>query len=115
MKTLYLTRNTNILIDDASNNSMTTLRDIWPRINNVYLIKEDCHVIFGGYEESKTKEFDVKKDDVILTFYSDSKYTPHSVIVVNNKELSENLAYIENDQYSNKKNEDDEEGNKKGI
>lgn len=110
MKNIYLTRSQNMVVDDENGPSIDCLRDIWPRIEKLYVIDEDCHVIFGGREEPNVQEFDVKAGNVIITFYSDIERTPHSVVVIDNKEFTENMIAIRGDQY--KKDKQDEEYSK---
>lgn len=90
MKTLYLTRGNNILID-TEENTADRLTSAPQRIDYVYLAKEPMHVIFG--EGDNKKEFDVKKGELIVTFYE--KDFKNRAIVVKNKQWADNITTYE--------------------
>jgi len=96
MKTLYLTRNSNIVVND-DNQEICSLKDTWPRINSVYLITEPMKVVFGGSEVKEAKTFEVEPNQVIITFYSDGDVTPNQVVVIDNKEFVDNIKAIVDD------------------
>ena len=79
MKTLYITRGNNILIDTENSAA------------NKIETKEPMHVVFGVGEYSK--EFDVDANDIILTFYP--KEFKNQAIVVKNAEWLENILEYE--------------------
>lgn len=88
MKTLYLTSNSNIIID-TENNSVDKIDSERESISRIYLATEPTHVIFG--EGEFKKEFDVKKDDIIVTFYACGADWPNRVVVAKSKDWVANF------------------------
>lgn len=88
MKTLYLTSNSNIIID-TENNSVDKIDCERESISRIYMANEPTHVIFG--EGEFKKEFDVKKDDIIITFYSCGVDWPNRVVVAKSKDWVANF------------------------
>lgn len=86
MKTLYISNGSNILIDTEENtaNTMDSQREA---IQRIYLAEEPMHVVYGCGEYKR--EVDVKKDDLIITFYTDD--FENRMIVVKNKDWANNL------------------------
>ena len=86
MKTLYICNNSNILIDTEENtaNAIDTQREA---IQRIYLAEEPMHVVYGSGEYKR--EVDVKKDDLIITFYTDE--FENRMIVVKSKDWANNL------------------------
>lgn len=86
MKTLYICNNSNILIDTEENtaNAIDTQREA---IQRIYLAEEPMHVVYGSGEYKR--EVDVKKDDLIITFYTDD--FENRMIVVKSKDWANNL------------------------
>lgn len=87
MKTLYITRDTNILVD-AENNTANKINQCRIGINNIYLAEEPMHVVYGYGEYHK--EADVEKGDIIVTFYIDT-YKHRMIIINNNDQWVENI------------------------
>lgn len=86
MKTLYISNNSNILIDTEENTANTI--DIQREaIQRIYLAEEPMHVVYGSGEYKR--EVDVKKDDLIITFYTDE--FENRMIVVKSKDWANNL------------------------
>lgn len=88
MKTLYLTSSSNIVVN-TEDNSADRIDSERESISRIYMATEPMHVIFGGGEFKK--EFDVKKDDIIITFYSCGTDWPHRVVVAKSKEWIANF------------------------
>ena len=86
MKTLYISNCSNILIDTEENtaNTIDTQREA---IQRIYLAEEPMHVVYGSGEYKR--EVDVKKDDLIITFYTDD--FENRMIVVKSKDWANNL------------------------
>lgn len=86
MKTLYISNGSNILIDTEENtaNAIDTQREA---IQRIYLAEEPMHVVYGSGEYKR--EADVKKDDLIITFYTDE--FENRMIVVKSKDWANNL------------------------
>lgn len=86
MKTLYLTSSSGICIDSEDNfvDRMPSERE---SISRIYLAKEPMHVVFG--EGEYRRELDVKKDDIIITFYSND--CKERVVVAKSKDWANNL------------------------
>lgn len=86
MKTLYISNGSNILLDTEENtaNSLNGQREA---IQRIYLAEEPMHVVCccGEYK----REVDVKKDDIIVTFYTDD--FENRIVVVKNKDWANNL------------------------
>ena len=95
MKTLYLTNRSNIVVD-SEDNSADQLNRSRQAIEDVYMITESIHVVYGKGDDKC--EFDVETGDIIITFY-DFK---NKVIVVKNKEWFENLEDYEKREQENK-------------
>ena len=88
MKTLYLTSNSNIIVN-TEDNSADKIDSERESISRIYMANEPMHVIFG--EGEFKKEFDVKKDDIIITFYACGTDWPHRVVVAKSKEWIANF------------------------
>lgn len=86
MKTLYISNNANVLFDAEENtcSSMETQRE---GIQRIYLAEEPMHVVYSSGEYKR--EVDVKKDDIVITFYSDD--FKERMIVVKSKEWVNNF------------------------
>lgn len=86
MKTLYLTTGGSICIDPDENyvDRMPSEREC---INRIYLAKEPMHVVYGDGEYKR--ELDVKKDDIIITFYSSD--WKERIVVAKSKDWVKNL------------------------
>lgn len=95
MKTVYLTRSSNIVVD-KENNDIYSLNNVRQSINNIFLVKEPMHIIYGerfSSDEKYKKEFDVEKGDLIVTFYESN--FPNKIIVIKNKDWVENITTYE--------------------
>lgn len=88
MKTLYLTSNSNIIVN-TEDNSVDKIDSERESISRIYMASEPMHVVFG--EGEFKKEFDVKKDDIIITFYSCGTDWPHRVVVAKSKDWIANF------------------------
>ena len=86
MKTLFISNNSNIWVDSEENecNTLPTEREA---IQRIYLAQEPMHVIYQAGEYKR--EVDVKKDDLIITFYTDD--FENRMIVVKNKDWVNNI------------------------
>lgn len=99
MKTLYISNGSNILIDTEENtaNSLSTQREA---IQRIYLAEEPMHVVYGSGEYKR--EVDVKKDDIIVTFYTDD--FENRIVVVKSKDWANNLKKYNKRQQEIKEN-----------
>ena len=86
MKTLYISNGSNILVD-TEENTVNQLDGQREAIQRIYLAEEPMHVIYGRGEYKR--EVDVKKDDIIVTFYTDD--FENRIVVVKNKDWANNL------------------------
>lgn len=86
MKTLYVNEACNIIID-SENESCGHLQTEREAISRIYLIGEPMHVVYGDDEDRK--EFDVKKDDILVKFYDPN--FPNKIVVVKSKDWVKNL------------------------
>lgn len=94
MKTLYLTSGGSICIDPEEN-YVDRVQSEREGINRIYLAKEPMHVVYG--EGEYKKELDVKKDDIIITFYSDD--WKEKIVVAKSKDWANNIKkYNEEEQ-----------------
>lgn len=86
MKTLYITNGGNICIDPEEDfvDRMQTERE---GISRIFLAKEPMHVVYG--EGEYRRELDVKKDDIIITFYSSD--WKERIVVAKSKDWVNNL------------------------
>lgn len=90
MKTLYITRGNNIVVD-TENNTVDRLTCARTAIDDLFRVKEPMHVVYqrGEYK----REMDVEPGDLIITFY-DNEFL-HQVIVVKNSDWAETLDAYE--------------------
>lgn len=98
MKTLYITRGNNIVID-TENNTVDKFNTCRQAIDYIYLVEEPVHIVYGS-GDIKT-ETDADKGDIIITFYD--KVFKHQMIVVKNDQWAENLI-----EYKKKEQEEKE-------
>ena len=104
MKTLYLTRGSNILVD-TENNTADSLQLVRQGIDHIYLAEEPMHIVYGAGEVHE--EADAEKGDIIITFYSDT-FKKQLVIVKNNEDWVNNIV-----EYRKKEQEEKERWAKK--
>lgn len=97
MKTLYITRGNNIVVD-TENNTVDRISCDRTAIDDLYRIKEPMHVIYqrGEYK----READVVPGDLVITFY-DNDFL-HQMIVVKNSDWAETLDAYEKQQQEEK-------------
>lgn len=97
MKTLYITRGNNIVVD-AENNTVDRISCDRTAIDDLYRVKEPMHVIYqrGEYK----READVVPGDLIITFYENDFL--HQMIVVKNSDWAETLDVYEKQQQEEK-------------
>lgn len=86
MKTLYIANGSNICVD-IDNDTVEQLDGEREGIQRIYLVKEPMHVVYtsGKYR----KELDVKKDDIIITFYADD--FKEKIVVAKSKDWVKNI------------------------
>lgn len=86
MKTLYITNGGSICIDPEEDfvDRMPSERE---GISRIFLAKEPMHVVYG--EGEYRRELDVKKDDIIITFYSND--WKERIVVAKSKDWVNNL------------------------
>ena len=89
MKTLYIANGSNICVD-VENNTAEMLDSEREGIQRIYLAKEPMHVVYTSGEYRR--EFDVKKDDLIITFYSGD--FQEKAIVAKSKDWVKNLKEL---------------------
>lgn len=90
MKTLYLTRGNNILID-IENNTADKLSSARQGIDYIYKVTEPMHIIYQCGEVRK--EADAEAGDIIITFYD--KVFDNQMIVVKNEDWFNNITNYE--------------------
>lgn len=98
MKTLYINSSANILIDEEEHNvsRLDTQREA---ISRIYLIPEAMHIVFG--EGETHQELDVKKDDIVIVFYTGT--FDKQIVVVKSKDWARNLKIYNEEQQRIKK------------
>ncbi len=86
MKTLYISGGANIWVD-TENDTCGQMESQREAIQRIYLAEEPTHIVYscGDY----TRELDVKKDDIVLTFYTDE--FENRIVVVKSKDWVNNL------------------------
>lgn len=77
---------------DFDNQTVEQVMTVRNAIENIYLVKENEHVIIKNRDGSTT-ETTVEPDDILVTFYEDD--FPHRFIVVKSKEWAENIKTYE--------------------
>lgn len=97
MKTLYVTRGSNIMVDQE-NNTADRLSSSRNAIEYIYLIKEPIHVVYG-YGEYK-REVDAEPGDIVVTFYDN--VFKNQIVVVKNADWVENLTLFEKEEQEEK-------------
>lgn len=90
MKTLYLTGGYSNIVVDPETEYVNKLEPISLGIDSAYFVEEPMHVIYGKGEYKR--ELDVKKGDIIITFYSGR--FKHQVVVVKSKDWAENIKVL---------------------
>lgn len=90
MKILYLTGGSNILVD-TENETANRIESARQAIDRIYLAEEPMHVVFG--EGETHAEADVKKGDLIITFFC--RDFKNRMVVVKNKQWAENITLWE--------------------
>lgn len=86
MKTLYIAHGSNICVD-AENDTAEQLDNEQEGIRRIYLAKEPMHVVYT--EGEYRRELDVKKDDIIITFYSNN--FQEKIVVAKSKDWVKNI------------------------
>lgn len=89
MKTLYLTRGNNIVID-PENESADKLASERVGIDNLFYIKEPMCVVYGY--DNKTVSVDVETGDIVIAFYTNVK---NPVVIVKNEQWVENILQLQ--------------------
>jgi len=86
MKTLYVTKGNNILIDNETGkcSKMTEERQ---GIDAIYIAKEPMHVVYGYNDENEN--VDVEAGDIILKFYVED--FKKKIVVVKNQDWVSNI------------------------
>lgn len=97
MKTLYITRGNNILVD-TENNTANRIDTARQGIDNMYVAKEPMHVVYGVGEYHR--ETDVDANDIIVTFYP-SEFK-NKMLIIKNPEWVENILDYEAKQQEEK-------------
>ena len=97
MKTLYITSGGNICIDPEEDfvDRMPSERE---GISRIFLAKEPMRVVYA--EGEYRRELDVKKDDIIITFYSND--WKERIVVAKSKDWVKNLKKWNEDEQRRK-------------
>lgn len=92
MKTWYLNRRSNMLID-TENGSATHVDSEYTSIDSCYIAPEDCDMTFTDKKGNVTK-YKIKKGQMVVTFYSEDM--PNPMIIIDDPKFVENIiAYKE--------------------
>ena len=97
MKTLYITRGNNIVVDNETKDC-DRLHSARQAIDYIYFAKEPMHIVYG-YEGEKY-EIDCDANDIVICFYEDS--FKHKLVVVKNDQWVENLLAYEKKEQEDK-------------
>jgi len=87
MKTLYITKGNNLLIDEENHNC-SKLKEERQGIDSIFLVKEPMHIIYGY--DGEHEEFDVDTNDIVISFYA-SEFSK-KLVVVKNEDWASNIA-----------------------
>lgn len=90
MKTAYITRGNNIVVDQE-NKTVGKLKSYPQRIDYILLVEEPMHVVYG-YNTDIIEEFDVEPNDIIITFYTDD-FVKRAIVVKNNDWVKNLVEY----------------------
>lgn len=90
MKTLIFANNYNNVIFDKETQEVSVLEKVRLCIDCIYVAPDDMHIVHK-YGDKK-RELDVKKGDIIATFYSND--CKHNIIAFSNAEWLENAEAI---------------------
>lgn len=89
MKTLYLTNSSSSIWIDTETEEVGTLNDMDRYdIRHIYYIEEPMRVIYK--DSNAQEELEVKKGDILLTFYSRNGFTKR-LAVVKSKQWKDNI------------------------
>lgn len=77
---------------DFDNQTVNQVINVRNAIDQIYLVKENEHVIIKNRDGSTT-ETTVEPDDILITFYEDD--FPHRFIIAKSKEWAENIKTYE--------------------
>ena len=99
---MYLTAASGMIID-TDNNYVEKAEGERDHISRIILAKEPMHVVFGEGDSEYNREFDVEKDDLIITFYRVEK-GGHRVIVAKSSDWVHNIK-LYNDAEQKRKEE----------
>lgn len=91
MKTLYLSNCSAAIVIDKEADTCGTKDQCIDSIRNIYLADEPMHVIYQFGDTRR--EFDVEKDDIIITFYNSDLSEP--IIVAKSADWVKNIRDYE--------------------
>lgn len=89
MRTLYVTRGNNIIIDPDTNEVDKLVSDR-AAIDYIYLIDKPVHVVYG--KGDKRVEADADKGDIVITFY-ENVFDKQMIVIKNEDWMNNILGY----------------------
>lgn len=99
MKRWYITPSTNLLIDTETDSAIH-IQDEYTNMNCCYIAPEDCKIKFACNKscdnQGDEKEYNVKKGQLVFTFYRAD--LPNQLIILDSKELIENIEFRKNEE-----------------
>ena len=81
-----MTSNANLMLD-IENNSVKHIDDRYVSFNNVYVVPEDCIIVFD--DGKKQTEYEAKAGQIAITVYKSS--LPNQLILINSDQILENI------------------------
>lgn len=94
MKKWYITPSTNILINE-DNDYAERVGDNYTSLCSCYIAPEDCIVKFSSSKEGGFDEYQVKKGQILFTFYSAN--LPNQLVIFDSDALRENIESYNKD------------------
>lgn len=88
MNKWYLTTNSNLMLDSETDKAFS-VTDCYTNINCCYIAPEDCTLVFTSSETTEPVKYDVKKGQIVLTFYKDT--LPNRLVILDSEGFRENL------------------------
>lgn len=86
------------LMLDTDNDSVKRINDKYVSFNNVFVIPEDCTILFD--DGKKQTEYEAKAGQIAITVYRSS--LPNQLILINSDQILENIEAYEKEMQEEK-------------
>jgi hypothetical protein len=90
MNKWYLTAGSNLMLNQETDRCYN-VTDCYTNINCCYIAPEDCTLYFNNSVTDGPVQYEVKKGQVVLTFYKDT--LPHQIVILDSDKFKENLQF----------------------